>query len=71
MDTEPYALKKNGNAEGTHSNSSSSRKRILEGLKIGKGADSVASSPFAPYVSHHPIDPNTLSELSKPDERIL
>jgi hypothetical protein len=87
MNLESYALKKNGCAEGTHSNISSSlfdilfiqtndayrnllRRRILEGLKIRKGAVK-CRPPFAPY--HLPIssDPNTLSELSKPDERIL
>jgi len=42
---------------------------IIEGLKTGKGADSVASSPFAPCC--FTVNPNSLSKSSKPDENSL
>jgi hypothetical protein len=44
------------------------RQIILEGLKIGKGAVR-CRPPVAPYVSTHLHISNTLSELSKPDDR--
>jgi len=41
------------------------RRRILEGLKIGKGASFAISSPFASLFTDHP---NILSQSSKPDD---